>query len=235
MLGKMPATQQTDSSVEASPSAMLQSMMKEPLPTSALIHVEAQSQLPQLPNGCEATSLSMLLSAVGHPVNKMTLAAEQPTDPTPLVRNEEGDIVSWGNPNVGFVGDVAGFGYGIYHGPLLKLIDEILPDRGLDLTQQPFTNLLAVVAGGTPVEVWTTATFQPTNDWETWNSPEGPVHATMEEHAVLLVGYNQEDVFVNNPLTGEAAEAVPRADFIEAWEQLGEQAVTIAPEKVDEQ
>ena len=39
------------------------------LPKQVLIKVPAQSQLPQLKNGCEVTTLSMLLAAVGHPIN----------------------------------------------------------------------------------------------------------------------------------------------------------------------
>jgi uncharacterized protein YvpB len=212
---------------------VLDKMTKDPLPASALIQVPAQSQLPQLNNGCEVTSLSMLLTYVKHPVSKMTLAQEEPRDETPLVMKDN-KIVSWGNPNVGFVGSVAGtkkYGFGIYHGPLTKLVDDILPQRGLDLTGSPFDKLEAVVAGGTPVEVWTTFTFQPTNDWITWQTPEGPIRITMQEHAVLLVGFSQNYVYINNPWNGMAAQKVPLKPFVEGWDQLGKQAITVAPEQ----
>ncbi len=75
--------------------------------------------------------------------------------------------------------------------------------------------------------VWTTATFKPTSMWETWNSKEGIVRVTMEEHAVLLVGYDQTQLFINDPLNGTKAEPVNRQQFIAAWKQLGKQAVTI--------
>ncbi len=209
------------------------------LPPSALISVPAQSQFPQLPNGCEVTSLSMLLTAVGHPVSKMTLAAEMPKDPTPLQMTSyttasgevEHRVSYWGNPNVGFVGSVyeANYGYGIYNGPMTKLLNQVLPGRAENLTGKPFSDILAQVARGIPVEVWTTLTFEPTQDWVTWNSPEGPVHATPLEHAVLLVGYKGNTLYLNNPWTGQAAEAVPEAPFISAWQQLGEQAITVTP------
>ncbi|MCL6600278.1 MAG: C39 family peptidase, partial [Alicyclobacillus macrosporangiidus] len=86
---------------------------------------------------------------------------------------------------------------------------------------------LATVAHQTPVMVWTTADFQPTSDWVTWNSPDGPVRATFSEHVVLLVGYNSTQLFVNDPLDGAKAKPVNRQAFIAAWEQLGKQAVTI--------
>lgn len=201
------------------------------LPTSAMIDVPAQNQHPQLPNGCEVTSLSMLFDAIGHPVSKMTLAREEPFDPTPLVRDKAGSIVSWGNPNVGFVGSpyVWSKGFGIYHGPILKLIDKILPGEAVDLTKKPFEDLLDYVAHGAPVEAWVNTTLKPTNKfWVTWESPEGPVHTTLEEHAVLIVGYDKTNIYINNPFNGEKQESVKRSDFIGAWRQLGEQALTIA-------
>lgn len=140
------------------------------------------------------------------------------------------EVVSWGNPNVGFVGSVTGhahLGYGIYHGPLDALLNTMLPGRAEDMTGDPFTQILDHVAHGVPVEAWTTITFQPTTDWVTWQSPEGPVRATPLEHAVLIVGYTPTSVIINNPYTGQANEAVNRADFIAAWQELGKQAVTV--------
>ncbi len=210
-------------------------------PTHYLIHVPPLDQYPQLPNGCEVTSLTMLMTAVGHPMNKMTLAQEMPKDPTRLVltstTNANGQVVHhvkyWGNPNVGFVGSVyqSGEGYGIYHGPMFHFLNQLLPGRAEDLTGDSFSTLLHHVAQGIPVEAWTTTTFQPTNDWVTWQSPEGPVTATPLEHAVLIVGYGPGTLYVNNPLNGEAAEKVPEGPFIQSWRQLGKQAITVKATK----
>lgn len=202
-----------------------------PLPAKVVLSVPAQSQMPQLPNGCEVTSLSMLFTAVGHPVNKNVLADEEPTDPTKLVMGPNNRIEYWGDPNKGFVGNVRGYGYGIYHGPIVKLINQILPGQAVDLTGHPFSDVLAEVAAGHPVMVWTTSNFQPEppSQWITWNSPDGPVHATMWEHAVLVVGYDANHIYINDPLDGAKAKAVDKSDFIAAWKQLGEQAVTILP------
>ena|GEM_PF-2226455 len=203
------------------------------LPAAALLRVAGQDQWPQLPNGCEVTSLSMLLGAVGHPTSKLELAARMPRDPTPRVK-KNGVIVSWGNPNVGFVGNVYVFvdGFGIYHGPITRLLDKVLPGQAVDLTGKPFDAALSAVASGRPVVLWTTSTFSPDVPFITWQSPEGPVHTTLDEHAVLLVGYDKEDLFVNNPENGERAEAVPRARFVAAWHVMGSQAVTTAGDAV---
>lgn len=171
----------------------------------------------------------MLMTAVGHPVDKMTLAKEHPKDTTKLVMDSDGQIKYWGNPNAGFVGSVYDYGYGIYHGPMVKFINELLPGSAKDLTGRPFSDILAEVAKGHPVLVWTTATFYPTTLWQTWGGPAGIVRATMEEHTVLLVGFDQNQFFVNDPLTGKRAEPVDPKSFLAAWKQLGEQAVTLIP------
>ncbi|MFC4768011.1 C39 family peptidase [Effusibacillus consociatus] len=192
-----------------------------------LIRVPAQSQA-ELYNGCEVTSLSMLLSAAGHPFDKNELAYWITKDGTPLQEDEDDTIISWGDPNSGFVGDITGEspGYGVYHGPVAQLIDTLLSEGAEDLTGQPFDEVLSRVASGKPVLVWATVEFQPTSSWVKWTGPHGTVTATFDEHAVLLVGFDANHVYINDPQDGTAGKAVDRQSFIAAWEQLGKQAVT---------
>ncbi len=206
-----------------------------PVASHALLHVAPQSQLPALPNGCEVTSLSMLLAAVGYRVDNLTLAALQPTNSAQPIFGPRGhlfsDIVRWGDPNDSFVGAVAGhrygIGYGIYHRPLTRLADHLLPGRAIDLTGRPFDDVLAQVANGTPVVTWVTSQFKPTDNWVTWAGPHGPVHATEDEHTVLLVGFDRQYVYVNNPLTNSAGQRLNRDLFVSSWKQLGRQALSI--------
>jgi uncharacterized protein YvpB len=208
----------------------LQSKAAKPntAPTSADIAVSAQSQNPELYNGCEITSLSMMLHTAGHPVDKMTLANEVTKDPTPETYNSDGSIASWGDPNSGFVGDITGAnpGYGVYHGPIVNLVNQIMPGRGVDLSGDSFQTVLNHVAQGKPVIAWTTANFSPTSSWETWQGPHGPVRATFDEHVVLIVGFDATHIYINDPLDGTANKAVDRSQFEASWQQLGQQAVS---------
>ncbi len=203
-----------------------------PLLASVNIKVPGQNQHPQLANGCEMTSLSMLLTAVGHPLSKMTLAGMIAKDPTPLVRGPGGKIISWGNPNVGFVGSESVYsdGFGVYHHPVYELLNHILPGRAVDLTGAPVSAIERQLDRGVPVMIWVNTTLAPTNlFWVTWQTPEGPFTTTLDEHVVLVVGYNSQYFYINNPLTGQADQPVPRANLIGAWRQLGEQAISVKP------
>jgi uncharacterized protein YvpB len=204
------------------------------LPTRVVLSAPEIRQLPELPNGCEVTSLAMLLAAVHRPVPKLELARRLPTDPTPPTFSGDGSgfysVARWGDPNRGFVGSVYGdgIGYAIYHGPLTRFLAQLMPGRAVDLTGHSFDDVLTHVAHGVPVVMWVTTTFAPTDDWVTWQAHGSRVRGTTFEHAVLLVGYDKTSVYVNNPLNGEREQRVSRALFEAAWRQLGQQAVTVS-------
>lgn len=211
---------------------------QKPLPSKILLTVTPQTQGPQLPNGAEVTTLSMLLSAVKHPVSKVTLAKHLHIDPTKEVIKSYKDssgqnvfqIIKWGDPNVGYVGNMyqPGKGYGVYHGPILALLKKEYPKHGVDLTGKAFSTILATVGRRTPVEVWSTLTFQPTHSWISWLSPQGKILATPKENTGLIVGYNKIKslIYVDNPGNGKL-ETIPMKPFVQAWKQLGSQAITV--------
>lgn len=200
----------------------------EPIPAAKRLTVPIISQKPELYNGCEITSVAMMLKAAGNPVDKLTLAKQVTKDTSPIRKDGKGNIVSWGDPNVGFVGDITGkrVGYSVYHGPVYDLVESILPGRAIDLTGESFDRVLQSISEGCPVVVWTNVTFAPVGNWVTWNSKNGPVKATFSEHAVLLVGYDEDNVYVNDPLNGVASKKLDRQDFHDSWLQMGSQAIT---------
>ncbi|SFL53383.1 Uncharacterized protein YvpB [Paenibacillus sp. 1_12] len=195
--------------------------------TSIIQDIEPQDQNPELFNGCEVTSLSMLLTAAGSPVGKLELASRLDKDSSPLLR-EDDHIVSWGDPDKGFVGDVEGveIGYGVYHAPIAKLLNEILPGQAVDLTGQAFERIVDVLNDHKPIIVWTNEHFSTETEWVTWDSDSGPIRATWNEHVVLLVGIDTDYVYLNDPSDGTAAKVVNKDDFIESWLEMGSQAVT---------
>ncbi|MCC2683502.1 MAG: peptidase C39-like family protein [Paenibacillaceae bacterium] len=187
-------------------------------------------QYPELPSGCEVTTLAMLLNFSGLKIGKMDLVPIMPRDPTPIRLNSDGSIRSWGNPNTGFVGEVTGKakGFGIFHGALLDLLKQYYP-QAVDLTNKSWDEIEAQVSSGAPVIVWTTINFATPDNWVVWDTPIGPLKTTFIEHAVLLTGYDDDYVYVNDPLGGKAGKPVDKQQFLNTWQTMGKQAISYRP------
>lgn len=184
-------------------------------------------QLPELPRGCEVTSLAMLLQHAGVDVDKMTLAKQVKKDPTPY-KKKNGKIY-FGNPHRGFVGNMYTFnkpGLGVYHEPIMELAEQYLPGRIVNLTGQSFEELKIPLSDGRPVWVIINANYKELDDsyFETWHTPDGPIKVTYKEHSVLITGYDDKYVYFNDPLLKR--KKAPIRDFEKAWVQMGSQALT---------
>lgn len=199
----------------------------EPRPKSIMLDAPVVRQLPELPSGCEVTSLTMLLQYYGVNKSKMELVQEMKRDETPIRYNKDGSIAFWGNPNVGFVGEVTGAakGFGIYHTALYDLLKAYVP-TAVDMTREPFSKLEDQLIQGIPSVVWTTIDYNVPSKWVVWDTPIGPIQTTFMEHAVLLVGFDEQHVYVNDPLSGQGKYKIEKARFLATWEAMGSQALS---------
>ena len=189
-----------------------------------LSNVPLIQQLPELDRGCEVTSLAMMLQYAGITVDKMKLANE-------IKKVDFMNDGVRGNPNEGFVGNIYTFsesGYGVYHGPLFQLAKKYLPNKAVDLTGKSIEELYKSVKAGQPVVMITNATFAPLDEDEftTWETNSGDVSITYNEHCVVLIGYDQESVYIRDPLEDSLDVKVPRETFEQAWVQMGSQAIS---------
>ncbi|MDR3090874.1 MAG: C39 family peptidase [Clostridiales bacterium] len=193
------------------------------------------AQNPELPRGCEVTSLTMLIQRAGLKSaeigsDKLSLAAA--VKKTERTSWTEGGRVVRANPNDGFVGDMYNMsraGYGVYHAPVYELLARFSPERAIDVTGAPFERLLWLVEQDMPVWVVTNSTHRPlpASEFETWETHSGPVKITWKEHAVLITGYDENFIYFNDPLL--AYSKAPREGFRAAWLQMGAQAVSLNP------
>lgn len=136
-----------------------------------------------------------------------------------------------GNPNEGFVGNIYTFsesGYGVYHGPLFQLAEKYLPNKAVDLTGKNIEEIYKSIKAGQPVVMITNATFAPldADEFTTWETNSGDVSITYNEHCIVLIGYDQESVYIRDPLEGSLDVKVPRETFEQAWAQMGSQAIS---------
>ncbi|GAA0436636.1 hypothetical protein GCM10008983_11700 [Lentibacillus halophilus] len=191
--------------------------------------VPAYFQYPELPTGCEATSLAMLLSwGCGRDVSKYDVADAL----------QKGDNVQWtdgewtgANPDKAFVGDPYtdsnDGSFGVFEGPILEALEWFMPGRGVDWTGASFDALLAVVRSGAPVLAWTTLEQRETFYGLSWTAPDGETIDWYEnEHAVVMVGVDGDDVIAHDPHTGKA-EHYERTLFERNWRSLGGRAVAL--------
>ncbi|MFZ3590071.1 C39 family peptidase [Bacillus sp. DJP31] len=189
-------------------------------------------QYPELPRGCEVTSLAMLLQHANVKIDKMELAELVKKDPT-VFRKESGKVY-FGNPNDGFVGDMYNLkkpGYGVYHKPIKELAERFLPGEIQDITGRDFESVKAYLSAGYPVWIISNATYKELDpsSFQVWDTPTGQVKITYREHSVLITGYDTNYIYFNDPISGEKNRKAPIQDFIRAWEQMGSQAITIGP------
>jgi uncharacterized protein YvpB len=193
--------------------------------TSAIIpNVPQVPQNPELPRGCEVTSLTMLLNYAGVKVDKMELAQQiQEVD-----FKQDG---LKGNMNEGFVGDMYSFdnpGLGVFSGPVYQLGLAYLPESLTNLTGSDMTDLYRMIDQGSPVWVLTNTSFKllPDKEFETWQTNQGTMKVTYHQHSVVMTGYDDQYVYINDPMDTEPNKKVNRADFEQAWEQMGRQAIS---------
>lgn len=198
---------------------------------SVRLDVPLVKQFPELPRGCEVTALTMLLNYHGYDTTKMELARKIKKDPTPY--KEQGGKIYFGNPHQGFVGDIysrSNPGLGVYVEPIIDLAYIYAKTDVVNLTNQKELELMFALSAGYPVWIITNTTYSklPASAFQTWHTALGKIKVTYKEHSVVITGYDENYYYFNDPLDGKNKKA-PKASFIEAWQQMGSQAITIQP------
>ncbi|CDM67388.1 Hypothetical protein CM240_0218 [Clostridium bornimense] len=187
--------------------------------------IDTLNQFPEMPTGCEITSTTMLLNWYGVNVDKEELGESI----------EKADVPSYvdgtlqgASPNEYFIGDpFSSDGYGVYHKPIANLIDQYTDGKSKDITGCSFNKLLRTVANGYPVVTWVTINMKESSVGSYWTNGDETIEWIIPEHAVLLVGFNENEVIINDPYTG-TEYTVDKDIFENRWISLGRQAVTIS-------
>jgi len=179
------------------------------------------------PLSCEVAALLMALNYKGVAITENELIQQLPvSDPGPRDQNN-----TWGDPNVGFVGDINGSmpntGYGVYEQPIYDLAVKYRPAK--IMVDGTLTELITELTNNNPVVVWGVVVGR-TRDIS-WETPEGKViTAQLDEHARTLIGFtgtsdNPKVMIFLDPLYGEVRLTVK--DFLKNWELLEKRAVVI--------
>jgi uncharacterized protein YvpB len=181
------------------------------MPRQKKLDVDIVLQNPQLPTGCEVTTLTMLLNHYGFNVSKLFLADMMPQFNFYYIDNVlyGADFLTTfpGNPR-------SNSGYGCYTPCMVTTAQKYFNYIGndeyylKDITGTDFDTLLSYVAAGKPVMTWATMGMIESVTGMSWTTPEGKyVTWRGNEHCLLLTGYDKDTgmVYVNDPLRGSVS------------------------------
>jgi uncharacterized protein YvpB len=176
---------------------------------------------------CEVASLLMALDYKGIKVTESELIQQLPvSDPEPRHQNN-----IWGDPNLGFVGNIDGTmpntGYGVYEQPIYDLASKYRSAK--IIANGTLADLITELTNNNPIVVWGKVVGR-TKDIS-WTTPEGKIiNAQLDEHARTLIGFtgnsdNPKLMILLDPIYGEIRLTVK--DFLKNWELLDKKAVVI--------
>ena len=201
------------------------------LPAAVHLNVPVIGQNPELPNGCEITSLTMLLRYLGFDADKLTMAEDY------LPRSEK---FYGADPELEFMGDPAqssgeSCGFYCFEGPIIQAAESYLAAQGqaeawqvTDITGVDAQGLAEQLAAGNPVLVWATIDFKEVREstkWS-WTTAAGRDYTPLVDvHCLVLTGYEGNQFYLSDPL--ETYESVRQQKFMEIFTAMGSRAVVI--------
>ena len=190
------------------------------IPSSTVLDIPTLLQMAELPTGCEATSLTILLMYDGYQIEKTTIVDEY------LIYSNTGSFED------GFIGNPYSYeGAGCFPDTIVETANRFLEaygaeTEGINLTGKDFHTLLRYIAAGRPVAVWTSLYLLDPGIDLRGSTSEGYTWYEME-HCVVLAGYDLENdkLIISDPMQGIAEYSLEW--FQEVYERVGQYAVVI--------
>ncbi|MEC1177321.1 C39 family peptidase [Metasolibacillus meyeri] len=188
-------------------------------------------QNPELPNGCEITSLTAMLNYFGIATDKMTMKRDYLPRQVTEIRNN----VRYGpDPELAYAGNPASAtdGFYVFANPIAQAANTILAEqasalRATNITGASQKEIVNLVKQGYPVLTWVTIDWQTPRTNRFWiveeTGEQHPIYSNL--HAVVLTGASKSNVTIMNPLSGD--EVIDINTFFSSYEALGAHAVVI--------
>ena len=197
--------------------------IKEAGTTYKIENIPLINQYPNYPTGCESVALTILLNYYGINVSPDDVINNLSKGDLPY--SEDG-ILYGGNPELHFIGNPYwDNSYGVYNNPIAEVAN-IYKSGVISRTNMPFSEVLNLVKENRPVLVWTSMylaipfignswIYKPTGEKINWKS---------NEHAVVLIGYNNSNVIISDPIGG-IIRYQSRSTFEDRYNYYGKRAV----------
>lgn len=187
-------------------------------------------QIPELPEGCEVTSLAIVLKHLGFDVTHTYLADNY------LEQGPAGET-SYYEYNIGNPRE-EGKSWGCYAPVILKTANKYLADqesyyRAYNLTGYDISEIYYQLSLGHPVIVWVTMNFEEPYIKSPWTVDGEKLYWKYPLHCVVLSGYDMENktVTITDPLKNNPV-IIDMETFELRWKQMESQAIIIKESKL---
>lgn len=187
---------------------------------SVMLSVPEYNQHPDYPTGCESASLYMLLKYYGIDVTMEQIVEELEKGPLPYQKN---GITYGANPEKEFVGNPKNSNsYGVFNEPIRKVAEKFKSGAKTKINAS-FHDIDEIISNGNPVIAWYTTNIENgityKREWFDYETGE-LVRWPSYEHAVVIYGYDNDNIFYNDPNTGSGV-SMGKNLFKQAFDELG--------------
>ena len=195
-----------------------------------IIPVAPLCQYPELPTGCETVSAVMVLQFYGENVTPQSFAKHWLKCSTDFYTY---DGKQYGpDPNKVFAGDpFSKNAYGCFSGVIADAVNRNSIKCTAEIIQSCTVEALCknYIDNGKPVLIWATSGMRESSLGNTWYvDNHTPFTWISAEHCLVLIGYNEQFYFLNDPTSGSTV-AYQKAIVEKRFAELNRQAVCISP------
>lgn len=196
------------------------------------IPVKTLMQKPELPNGCEITSLTAVLNYYHFYVTKTTMSdVYLPKQPFSWKSRK----LYGPDPNLAFSGNPRSrSGFFTYAPPIVTAANNYFKAakgkyHGVNLTGNKKEAIVEQLKKGNPVVIWVTLDLSQPKIKYGWYlfSTKKYFAAPVNLHAVVLTGYDEKKLYVMNPLKGQVT--YDKNIFFNSYVSLGSRAMVVMP------
>jgi len=196
-----------------------------------ILEIPIISQMPDYPNGCEAVSATMFLNYYGINLS----VSDFINNYLPMQKVYEKNGIRYGpNPANYYAGNPTDTyrGWGVFAPVIEKSLQEALKNTKYLVNNRVGTNLNYLVTD-LPAIIWVGIDYKEVTDTYMWfNEMETEVYTYPKNaHVVLLVGYDHDYFYLNDPLYPEKVQKVERNILERSYNSMGRQALVVQEAK----
>ena len=175
------------------------------------------------PTGCESAALTNLLNYYGVSVSIKDVVKVLPKGDLPYYEN---GVMYGGNPYLEFIGHPTSLSsYGVYEKPILDVANKF-KSGAINGTGMSLNQVLNIVKENRPVIVWVSMDMRIPYISKSWiyKKTGETIKWMAEEHALVVIGYNQNQVIVSDSLGGRV-RYYDKSVFENRYNAFGKRAI----------